>query len=55
MADIATLSKLLEASLDPRQNKQGKFVFVFMLPAHLPAAVVAYLSAVVLGITRPLW
>lgn len=24
-ADIATLSKLLEASLDPRQNKQGAY------------------------------
>ena len=26
-ADIATLSQLLQASLDPRQNKQGTKVF----------------------------
>ena len=28
MADISTLSKLLEASLDPRQNKQGRSLFL---------------------------
>jgi hypothetical protein len=27
--DIATLSQLLQASLDPRQNKQGKRLFVY--------------------------
>ena len=27
--DIATLSQLLQASLDPRQNKQGKSLFVY--------------------------
>jgi hypothetical protein len=27
MADVATLSQLLEASLDPRQHKEGKYTF----------------------------
>ena len=30
MADISTLSKLLEASLDPRQNKQGRSLSLFL-------------------------
>lgn len=31
-ADIPTLSKLLEASLDPRQNKQGELLLLLPLP-----------------------
>jgi hypothetical protein len=42
MADISTLSKLLEASLDPRQNKQGRSLFlscvyIVMLVPHCPS------------------
>lgn len=28
--DMATLSQLLQASLDPRQNKQGKYRLLFI-------------------------
>jgi hypothetical protein len=35
MADISTLSQLLEASLDPRQHKEGKYTF------HIPTRTAA--------------
>lgn len=42
-ADIPTLSRLLEASLDPRQNKQGALLFPCLLVVpHCPLPLAAH-------------